>query len=149
MNPQDVFNPRPAPRTSAQWAEILREAVKELEDHLGVPGRITDTSAKDDKPGAVSIHNVVDVVFDAEPQLGYDLCGVVGCRVNVGKGATLDGDFLAFAKGIRVPQHRHERLTFVFDPNSPDQNKWSCAGWKADESGAWGSTRDNSRWRKK
>jgi hypothetical protein len=87
---------------------------------------------------------MVDVVFETEAQLGYDLCGVVGCRVNVGKGVSLDGDFLAFAKGIRVPQHRHERLRYVFDPDS----QWSCAGWTLDESGAWGSTKDNSRWRR-
>lgn len=149
MNLQDVFNPTPPPRTADQWKEILREAVRELEDHLGVPGRITNSATKDDKPGAVSVHNVVDVVFETQAQLGYDLCGVVGCRVNVGKGVSLDGDFLAFANGIRVPQHRHERLTYVFDPKASGANEWSCSGWTPDESGAWGSTKDNSRWRKK
>lgn len=149
MNIQDVFNPRPAPRTAAQWAEILREAVRELEAHLGVSGRVTSSTTSDDKAGAVSLHNMVDVVFETGPQLGYDLCGVLGCRVHVGKGVTLDADFLAFAKGIRVPQHRHERLTYGFDPNAPEQDRWSCAGWKPDESGAWGSTKDDSRWRKK
>ena len=145
MNPRDVFNPRPPPRTADQWMEILRWAVQGLEEHLGVPGRITASSTKDDKPGLSSLHNMADVVFETEAQLGYDLCGVVGCRVNVGKGVSLDGDFLAFTKGIRVPQHRHERLTYVFDPGS----QWSCVGWKPDESGAWGSTKDHSRWRKR
>jgi hypothetical protein len=149
VNLQDLFNPRPPPRTAEQWKDILGWAVRGLEDQLGVPGRITATSTKDDKPGPGSIHNVVDVVFETEAQLGYDLCGVVGCRVNVGKAVSLDADFLAFAKGIRVPQHRSERLTYVFDPSAPDQNPWSCSGWKPDESGAWGSTKDNSRWRKK
>jgi hypothetical protein len=149
MKFQDVFNPRPPLRSADQWKDILRWAVRGLEDHLGVPGRITDSSTKDDKPGSTSYHNVVDVVFETHAQLGYDLCGVVGCRVNVGKGVSLDGDFLAFASGIRVPQHRHERLTYVFDPEAPDRNEWSCSGWKPDESGAWGSTKDNSRWRKR
>jgi hypothetical protein len=149
MNLQELFDPRPPLRTAEQWRVILTEAVRALEDHLGVTGRITNSSTKDDKPGSLSLHNLVDVLFETGPQLGYDLCGVVGCRVNVGKGVSLDGDFLAFAQGIRVPQHRHERLTYVFDPKAPDPNQWSCLGWKPDESGAWSSTKDSMRWKKK
>jgi len=88
MNRQAIFNPRPPHRTADQWKEILSWAGRELEDHLGVPGKITSFSTKDDKPGSVSLHNMVDVVFETEAQLGYDLCGVVGCRVNVGKGVS-------------------------------------------------------------
>ena len=145
MNAQDVFNPRPPTRTAEQWKEILRWAVRELEDSIGVPNRITELTAQDDKAGASTIRNSADVVFETQAQLGYDLCGVVTCVVNVGRSASLEGDFLAFAKGIRVPQYRDQRLVYVFDPAST----WSCSGWTMDDAGRWNSTKDSSRWRKK
>lgn len=143
MNDPDVFNPRPPPRTADQWKEILRSAVRELEDAMGVPARLTGFTVRDDRPGFASHDNGADVIFETQSQLGYDLCGVVSCLVNIGEGVSLDGEFLAFANGIRVPQYRDQRLIYVFDPAST----WSCSGWQMDDAGEWATTKDSSRWR--
>lgn len=148
MNIAKVFNPNPPLRTGDQWKEILRSLVRELEDHLGVAARTTDFTTQDDKPGSASRDNGVEVVFDTQAQLGYELCGVVRCRVKVGKEVRVHGDFLAFTRGIRVPQHGHQCLVYVYDPKSQEQNKWACSGWMPDDAGKWASTKDSSRWRK-
>ena len=143
MNVQELFNPRPPHRTAEQWKEILRRAVRELEESLGVPARIIDFTVQDDKPGFASSDNGVDVEFETQSQLGYDLCGVISCLVR--EHVSLDGEFLAFTKGIRVPQYRDQRLVYVFDPSST----WSCSGWQMDDTGEWATTKDDSRWRRK
>ena len=146
MNVQKIFDPRPPLRTSEQWKEILRWAVKELEELLGVAGRITDFTTEDDKPGYASHDNGVDVVFDTQAELGFQLCGCVCCLVNVGEGVWIDAEFLAFNRGVRVPEHASKSLIYVFSPNSIDRQKWSCSGWEADSFGEWEHYKDDSRW---
>jgi hypothetical protein len=148
VNLKDLFNPHPPLRTAAQWRAILEWAVLELEESVGVPGRITDSTVNDDKPGCSSHANGFDVVFDTQPMLGFDLCGRVSCRVRVGQKVGIEGEFLAFLRGIRVPQHAHEHLVYLFNPDSSEPNKWTCTGWM-DNEGGWNRPKDNSRWRKK
>jgi hypothetical protein len=149
VNIQDVLNPNPPLRTAEQWKEILRWAVKELEETIGVAARMTEFRTEDDKAGYASHDNGVDVVFDTQTELGFQLCGCVCCRVNVGEGVWIDAEFLAFHDGIRVPEHASQSLIYTFSADSINRQKWSCSGWQKDEYGEWEGYKDSSRWSKR
>src|SRR6185312_12062936 len=126
-NLSSVFDANNRTRTADGWKAILEWAVSELATTLRARARITAFTIEPLKPGFASCDVGVDVVFDTELELGFQLNGCVCVLQNVGEGVFIDADLLAFRGGRRVVEKASQHFVCSFERDPEVARSWTSA----------------------